>query len=463
MTLNLETESFADVENEAAALTRLEALVKGAEFESAERLLDERDATSRTRLLSRLSPELQQSLVTHIDLGHAADLIHEMPDSQALGVLKDIDASKAAEILVELPKKEQADIVGELPAASMNAILSEMEAENASVVRKLAAFSDEEAGGIMRVKYFTVLESETVGQVIDHLRDNVEKFSDFDVQYAYAIDSDQQLKGVLRLRDLLITHDEVKISEVMIQAPLSVNTHTKLPELHHIFDNHKFVGIPVVNHLGALVGVLRRGDVEEAMSKHFQDDYTKTQGLLSEEIRAMPTMKRARRRLGWLSINIVLNIIAASVIAFYQDTLEQVIALAVFLPIISDMCGCSGNQAVAVSMRELSLGLVEAKEVVRVWLKEISVGLINGVVLGLLIAAVAFLWKGNPWLGLVVGFAMLVNTIIAVSLGGTLPLLMRRFNMDPALASGPILTTVTDMCGFMLVLGGATVFLSYLV
>jgi len=434
MTLNLETESFADVENEAAALTRLEALVKGADFESAERLLDERDATSRTRLLSRLSPELQQSLVTHIDLGHAADLIHEMPDSQALGVLKDIDASKAAEILVELPKKEQADIVGELPAASMNAILSEMEAENASVVRKLAAFSDEEAGGIMRVKYFTVLESETVGQVIDHLRDNVEKFSDFDVQYAYAIDSDQQLKGVLRLRDLLITHDEVKISEVMIQDPLSVNTHTKLPELHHIFDNHKFVGIPVVNHLGALVGVLRRGDVEEAMSKHFQDDYTKTQGLLSEEI-----------------------------IAFYQDTLEQVIALAVFLPIISDMCGCSGNQAVAVSMRELSLGLVEAKEVVRVWLKEISVGLINGVVLGLLIAAVAFLWKGNPWLGLVVGFAMLVNTIIAVSLGGTLPLLMRRFNMDPALASGPILTTVTDMCGFMLVLGGATVFLSYLV
>ena len=126
------------------------------------------------------------------------------------------------------------------------------------------------------------------------------------------------------------------------------------------------------------------------------------------------------------------------------------------------MCGCSGNQAVAVSMRELSLGLVESKEVLRVWLKEISVGLINGFSLGLLIAGVAFLWKGNPWLGLVVGVAMMMNTIIAVSLGGTLPLLMRRLNMDPALASGPILTTVTDMCGFMLVLGGATMFLSYL-
>jgi magnesium transporter len=131
--------------------------------------------------------------------------------------------------------------------------------------------------------------------------------------------------------------------------------------------------MPVLNHLNELVGVLRRGDVEESMSDQFLDDYQKAQGLVSEELRTMPTATRARRRLGWLSINIVLNIAAASVIAFYQETLEQVIALAVFLPIISDMSGCSGNQAVAVSMRELSLGLVNANEVLRVWLKEVSV------------------------------------------------------------------------------------------
>lgn len=449
--------------SEAESMARLQELIESGQFGAAESLLESCGSIARTRLLSRLSNELQQTLITHVGLGHAAEFIHEMPEVQALEILQEMEPARAAGILEELPKKEQADFVGELRSASMDAILSEMQDADASAVRKLATYDDDEAGGIMTVKFLAVAEADTVGEVIRYLRDNVKQFSDFDVQYAYVVDASRHLKGVLRLRDLLVSLDDVKISTLMIREPFFVNTHTKLPELHHIFDSHQFVGIPVVNHLGLLVGVLRRGDVEESMSEQFQDDYAKAQGLISEEIRDMPTVTRARRRLSWLSINIVLNILAASVIAFYQDTLEQVIALAVFLPIISDMCGCSGNQAVAVSMRELSLGLIEAKEVMRVWLKEISVGLINGMALGLLIAGVAFLWKGNPWLGLVVGIAMMLNTVIAVSLGGTLPLIMRRLNLDPALASGPILTTVTDMCGFLLVLGGATMFLSYLV
>ncbi|QEG20391.1 magnesium transporter [Mariniblastus fucicola] len=457
---NAATEKDVD---EVAMLAALTDQIEASDFGAAQGLLEDMDARSRSRLLSRLPSELQQLLVTHIAPEQAADFIHEMPEVQARDILEEIDPSQAADILEELPKKEQADFVGELPKESMDAILSEMEAEDASAIRLLATYDDDEAGGIMTVKFFAVAETETVGQVIGRLRDNIEEFSDFDVQYAYVVDVENHLIGVLRLRDLLVSRDEVKIATLMIKDPLFVSTHTKLPELHQIFDAHSFFGIPVVNELNLLVGVLRRGDVEESMSEQFQDDYEKAQGLISEEIRAMPTVTRARRRLSWLSINIVLNIIAASVIAFYQDTLEQVIALAVFLPIISDMSGCSGNQAVAVSMRELSLGLVEPKEVVRVWLKEISVGLINGLALGLLIASVALLWKGNPWLGLVVGVAMMLNTIIAVSLGGTLPLVMRRLNLDPALASGPILTTVTDMCGFFLVLSGASIFLSYLV
>ena len=176
----------------------------------------------------------------------------------------------------------------------------------------------------------------------------------------------------------------------------------------------------------------------------------------------MPLWHRASRRLSWLSVNIVLNIIAASVIAFYQETLASVIALAVFLPIISDMSGCSGNQAVAVSMRELSLGLVRPTELIRVWLKELSAGVINGGVLGLLVAIVAVLWKGNPYLGVVVGVSLFANTVIAVSIGGTVPLILKRFGFDPAVASGPLLTTVTDMCGFFLVLGLATLMLPLL-
>jgi len=162
-------------------------------------------------------------------------------------------------------------------------------------------------------------------------------------------------------------------------------------------------------------------------------------------------------------VNIVLNIIAATVIALYQGTLEQVIALAVFLPIISDMSGCSGNQAVAVTMRELTLNLIKPVDALWVWGKEVIVGIINGIVLGILIGAVAFFWKGNPWLGGVVGVALALNTVVAVSIGGVVPLLLKKFDMDPALASGPILTTVTDMCGFFLTLSFASAVLPYLV
>jgi magnesium transporter len=166
--------------------------------------------------------------------------------------------------------------------------------------------------------------------------------------------------------------------------------------------------------------------------------------------------------LSWLSINIVLNLIAATVIAAYQDTLAAAIMLAVFLPMISDMSGCSGNQAVAVSMRELTLGLVRPNELLRVLGKEASVGVINGIALGSLLGGLAFLWRGNPYLGFIVGTALAGNTVVAVSVGGLLPLVFKRLRLDPALVSGPVLTTITDMCGFFLVLSLATVMLSKL-
>jgi magnesium transporter len=176
----------------------------------------------------------------------------------------------------------------------------------------------------------------------------------------------------------------------------------------------------------------------------------------------MPILFRSKRRLSWLSVNILLNIMAASVIAAYEETLSAVIALAVFLPIVSDMSGCSGNQAVAVSMRELTLGAAVPRDVIRVLRKEAAVGLINGLALGILLGIAAWAWKGSPVLGLVVGGALAANTIIAVSVGGTVPLILRGLKFDPAVASGPLLTTVTDVCGFFLVLSLASLALPLL-
>jgi len=278
------------------------------------------------------------------------------------------------------------------------------------------------------------------------------------------IDEAERLVGVLPMRNLLFARRSQPVADIMIRDPLSVRDTTPLDDLRDFFDAHHFLGVPVVDQSNRLLGVVHRNAVDYEATRAAESDFLKSQGIIGgEELRTMPVAQRAKRRLSWLSINILLNVGAAGVIAVYQDTLAQVIALAVFLPIISDMSGCSGNQAVAVSMRELSLGLVRPSELARVWLKEVSVGLINGSVLGLLVAVVAVLWDGNLYLGVVVGLALFANTVVAVSIGGTVPLLLKRFGFDPAVASGPLLTTVTDMCGFFLVLGLATAMLTYLV
>jgi magnesium transporter len=250
----------------------------------------------------------------------------------------------------------------------------------------------------------------------------------------------------------------------MIKDPLHVSVQETMDKLEAFFDEHRLFGVPVVDTESRLVGVVLPKAVEEASVKRANQQFLGLSGIVGgEEFRTMPLMVRSGRRFSWLSINIVLNIIAASVIAYYQDTLAAVIALAVFLPMISDMSGCSGNQAVAVSMRELTLGLVRPKEILRVMGKEIGLGALNGLALGLLLGIVALLWKGNPFLGLVVGAALMANTMLAVTFGGVLPLILKSIRLDPALVSSPVLTTVTDMCGFFLVLSFATLLLPKLV
>jgi magnesium transporter len=292
---------------------------------------------------------------------------------------------------------------------------------------------------------------------------NADQYADYNIQYTYVVDSDARLVGVLPLRNVILARRATPVREVMITDPIAVLDTATLDEVRLEFREHPFLGYPVVDTQRRLVGVIEASDVAKADIEEADKRYRQSQGIVGgEELRSMPLILRSRRRLAWLSANIVLNIAAASMIAIHQDTLEAVIALAVFLPIISDMSGCSGNQAVAVTMRELTLGVTRPRDAVRVLFKEVSLGLINGSALGLLIGGVAYLWKGNLFLSGVVGISLAINTVIAVCIGGLVPLLLKRFKADPALASGPILTTVTDMCGFFIVLTLASMVLTSL-
>lgn len=416
------------------------------------------------RVIDRLAYEVQEQLMVLLPPERAAELLERMTQAQAVDILDGIDPGLAADIIEELDSDLAADMLGELEDHEAEAILHKMEPEEAAEARGLLAYDDDTAGGLMRSEFLAYSLSATVGSVTEDMRMNAEVYTDYDVQYAYIVDVEKRPMGVLRLRDLLLSTRDTLVTKIMLPEPLVVNHGMQLDELARLFDDQGFVGLPVVDDEQRLVGVVMRRSVREAAAEEVAEDFLKVSGLGGkEELRSMPIVVRSRRRLSWLSINIVLNVLAASVIAAYQDTLAQVIALAVFLPIISDMSGCSGSQAVAVSIRELALGLVRPVEMMRVLGKEMAVGIINGLALGLLLGLVTLMWKGNLWLGAVVGGALMVNTIVAVSLGGLIPLALKRMDLDPALASGPILTTVTDMCGFFLVLSLATMVLPHLV
>jgi len=441
----------------------LEEVIREGDAEHLGEYLQSLDTRETARAVCELSDDQQKSMLTTLQPEVAADVLDDLPDVEVIEAVALLDPEDAAAILHEMPSDEQADVVGRLDDEQAEALLAAMDPGEARRLKELAAYPDDSAGGLMITEVVAFRSTATASRVLQRLREDADRLRQLDVQYAYVTDGPRKLAGVLRLRDLLFADDDAAISQIMIASPVSIEASATLHELEQFFDEHAYLGVPVTDSQGDLLGVVSREAVDDATQDQAASDFRRSLGVIEEEIRSMPTLRRSRLRLSWLSINIVLNVVAASVIAGYQDTLSQVIALAVFLPIISDMSGCSGNQAVAVSMRELSLGLIEPFEVLRVWTKEAWVGLINGCALGGLLGSVAWFFSGNPWLGMVVASALALNTLVAVLIGGALPLFLKRRGVDPALASGPILTTVTDMFGFFLVLSIATALLPRLV
>lgn len=438
-------------------------LDRGAAEEAAARL-ESLPTGEQARCLDRLDGDHRAQILGALEVESAADLLEHLSEVQSTELLAATDPSTAAAVLDEVCSDTQADLVAGLREKDAEQILAALPPDSAEAVRDLATYPSDQAGGLMVKEFLSYAEHTTVGELVEDLQRRGDTLNDFDVQYVYVTARAGELRGVLRLRDLLLNPWSRPVREIMIPEPVSVDVAEPLEDLVRTFEEKAYLGIPVVDERSVLVGLVHRSDVEKAWSERAEREHLKSQGIVGgEELRSMPLHRRARRRLSWLSVNVLLNVMAASVVVAYQDTIEAVIALAVFLPILSDMSGCSGNQAVAVSMRELTLGIVKPRDVFHVWRKELAVGLINGLALGCLLGLAAWLWKGNAVLGAVIGTAMALNTLVAVSIGGAVPLLLKRFRMDPALASGPILTTLTDMFGFLLVLSFAAAMLDSLV
>lgn len=415
------------------------------------------------RALSRLSHEKCETLIHILGAEDGAKLLSHLAEAQAVEIIEGLPVGEAAAILSHLEYEESSNLLRELDEEDAEKIISKLaDNEDREEMQRRLEYEDGCAGSLMRGGPVTFQQTATVGEVIADLGEHSEDYNDRDVQYLYVIDERKVLMGVLRLRDLVLSARHIPVSELMIPDPLTVIDSMPLHDLAELFQKKNFFGFPVVDGDGHLLGVVPRDAVRDEQQEQ-ADMFLASSGIVNgEELRSMDLKDRCIKRLSWLGPNIVLNIAAASIIAANEATLQEVIALAVFLPIVSDMSGCSGNQAVAVSIRELTLGILRPGDYWRVIMKEGAVGVINGLVLGILLGSIAALWKNNIYLGITVATALSLNTVLSVLLGGLVPLFLKRMKVDPALASGPILTTCTDMCGFLLVLSIASAMLAQL-
>jgi magnesium transporter len=400
--------------------------------------LDERQ---RVRLLQMLPPEDAADLFDHLSDDFAADLIEELP------------AETAAAIVDEMESDDQADIIAELDDDDAHAILEKMDPQEAADVRHLVQYPAESAGGLMVTEYLAFTDDKDVTDVIADLRANREKYAEYDVQYLYVTDAQRHLVGVVRMRDMLLGRG-VKLTDILIREPASIPAEAKLEDLEYFFEHHSFNAAPVVDDQGALVGVVRREDVVEAVGERADRSLQRASGIIAgEELRSMPLVSRSVRRLAFLIPNIFLTLVSISVIALYEDVIAQVTALAIFLPLVANTSGATGNQSVAVSIRELALGLARPRDVGRLMVREAPLGVINGLVIGLLLMVLAYWIRPEiAWLGAVIGLAFAINSVFTICMGGALPLILRRWNLDPAMIAGPVTQTVADMTSFFLVL-----------
>ena len=411
--------------------------------------LDEETRTQMFEMLAGAEPQFAADLMEHFDDLHAAEIVGEL------------EPASAAAIFDEMDSDEQADVLSGLSDRDAELILGEMTPEEAIDTRRRMRYDDDTAGGLMITEYLAYSGSMPVEQVAEDLRENSEKYGEFEVRYVYATHLDGSLEGVVPMRELVMTPRGTPLGKLAIHDPDFVNVDTHVDELEDLFDRIDLSAVPVVDEAQQLVGVVQRAAVQEARGEAAEQDLAKFGGILrGEELRSMPVGSRVLRRLMYLLPIAGLLMISASVINLFIATVEEVPVLAMFLPVVSGICGSGGGQAVAVSMREISLGLIKPADLGRVLAKEAAVAAVGGLIMGVVLLLFIGVWKGDFWLGLVVGGSMPVVMVVAKGTGGCVPLVLRKAGLDPAMASVPVVTTVVDLVGFMVVLVVATLLLT---
>jgi len=389
----------------------------------------------------------------------AMEAISELGPETGATLLATRSADEIAKLAQEIPSDDAAALIDYLPEDLSAAVLDLMRPKESGVVENLLEYAEQTAGRIMNPHVFALSEDLTVGEAITELQSNRDVEMVF---YLYVVDERRHLVGVVSLRRLLLVSPETPLKRIMTADLISARVDMDQEEVARQVASYNLLAIPVVDEENKLVGVITVDDVIDVIKDEATEDIYRLAGVAGDERVFTSPKETFRKRLPTLAIQLVTLFAAAAVIAVFEPTIGKVTALAVFMPIVAGMGATAATQTLTVMVRGLALGELTWSNSRKALLKEVALGVGNGILLGVVAAVVTWAAKGDPVLGLLLGLAMIINLFIAAAAGTLVPIGLRAANLDPALASSVVVTTMTDVLGFATFLGLATLFLRYL-
>ena len=392
---------------------------------------------------------------------YVALLLDYAEDDEKFNLLSLFSKNRQAQIISEMSSDELVDLLGTLDEDEQNEIITNMNTEEVEEVKTLLSYDPESAGGIMATEFISIKETDTVNETINYLRTMAPDSET--PYYIYVVDDLDVLKGVVPLRQIIVSTPDTLIKDIMIENIISAPVDMDQEEVSHIFEKYGFMAIPVVDHNGEILGIITVDDVMEIMKEEYTEDMFRLAGLDEEEKVAGTVIGAIKSRLPWLLVNLVTATLAAKTVSLFENTIAQIVALATFMPMVAGMGGNAGSQTLTLIIRGIAIGEISYENQADILKKEIAIGIINGLCLGLVVGVLGYFWVGSLVFGFVIGTAMLLNLIVATISGYLVPILLKKVGIDPALASAVFVTTVTDVLGFFFFLGLATVMLQYLI
>jgi len=414
-------------------------------------------------LLEELSPVEKAGVLERLSESETALIFQEMEDYEQAELLRLLSENKARQLFRGLASDDAADLIGELTADEAREMLSSIGLDESLDLSDLLKYPEESAGGIMTTGYISLPADITVEEAIGRLREIAPEAET--IYYVYVVDDAGRLSGVLSLRDLIVSAEGTLIKDVMRTNVISVNADLDQEEVARVVSKYDLLAVPVVDSEKRLLGIITVDDVIDVLEQEATEDIYRLAGageIEGVELTEAKVNKIVRMRLPWLLISMIGGVISGSVIGVYENTLEAIVMLAVFIPVIMDMGGNVGTQSSTIYVRGLATGEIEKEREWAYFSREVQIGAVMGAFCGVLIAIIALLWQGNPYLGLVVGISMFSTISIAAILGTVVPMACNKLKIDPAITAGPFVTTLKDVTGLLIYFMIASAFLEYL-